>query len=190
MQEYTSVFEKLLLEECAALLLRGQEEGEVLLSQQAVVSRCDERNDASLALCVALPAGATSSFAENDVLLLSRDDPQVLATSTCQSSAEDLFKESSRPCAAVDSRRTAAVQGTGWSCAVRVVCLSLHGRASDCCSSLACAVAGEHRRAAPCTGHRRGEGGRAESARQTQTHGRFSGRKQAGLAQVGAWLHC
>jgi hypothetical protein len=39
-QEYVRVFEPLLLEECAAQMLRGQEEGQVLTSQVSALSAC------------------------------------------------------------------------------------------------------------------------------------------------------
>ncbi|EFN56459.1 hypothetical protein CHLNCDRAFT_57676 [Chlorella variabilis] len=79
-EEYVRVFGPLLLEECAAQLLRGQEEGQVLTSQRAVVAAARLRpEDESLVVRLTLPAGATSSLHENDMLLVSRDSPEARA---------------------------------------------------------------------------------------------------------------
>ncbi|RMZ53306.1 hypothetical protein APUTEX25_004794 [Auxenochlorella protothecoides] len=75
-QAYTSTFQPLLLEEAAAQLLRGQDEGSVALSQRCVVAACEDKGEGRLLLVLTLPPGVNSSFSENDVVLVSRDDPQ------------------------------------------------------------------------------------------------------------------
>lgn len=77
-QEYVSTFEKLLLEECSALLLRGQEEGQILVSQQAVGARAESALEGCVACRLTLPLGVSDSFAENDVVLVSQEDPHSL----------------------------------------------------------------------------------------------------------------
>lgn len=75
--EYVRVFEPLLLEECAAQMLRGQEEGQVLTSQPAVVAAVQSRpEDESLVVRLTMPVGVSSTFHENDMLLISRDNPE------------------------------------------------------------------------------------------------------------------
>ncbi|PRW45131.1 putative helicase MAGATAMA 3 [Chlorella sorokiniana] len=76
-EEYVRVFEPLLLEECAAQMLRGQEEGQVLTSQPAVVAAAQTRpEDESLLVRLTLPPGVSSTFHENDMMLISRDNPE------------------------------------------------------------------------------------------------------------------
>lgn len=77
LQAYTSTFQPLLLEEAAAQLLRGQDEGSVALSQRCVVAACEDKGEGRVLLVLTLPPGVNSSFSENDVVLVSRDDPQV-----------------------------------------------------------------------------------------------------------------
>ncbi len=73
------MFEPLLLEECAAQMLRGQEEGQVLTSQPGVIAAAAPAAvGGSLSVRLTLPPGASSSFHENDVLLVSKDSPEVL----------------------------------------------------------------------------------------------------------------
>ncbi|PSC70977.1 putative helicase MAGATAMA 3 [Micractinium conductrix] len=77
--DYVRVFEPLLLEECAAQMLRGQEEGQVLTSQPAVVAATQARqsgDDESQLVRLTLPPGVSSTFHDNDMLLLSRDNPE------------------------------------------------------------------------------------------------------------------
>lgn len=77
LQEYVRVFEPLLLEECAAQMLRGQEEGQVLSAQPAVVAAVKARaEDESLLVRLTLPADAAGGMHENDMLLVSRDNPE------------------------------------------------------------------------------------------------------------------
>ncbi|KAL4448164.1 hypothetical protein ABPG75_005383 [Micractinium tetrahymenae] len=76
-EDYVRVFEPLLLEECAAQMLRGQEEGQVLTSQPAVVAAVTQRaEDESLIVRLTLPPGVSSTFHDNDMLMLSRDNPE------------------------------------------------------------------------------------------------------------------
>ncbi|KAL4853029.1 putative helicase MAGATAMA 3 [Chlorella vulgaris] len=76
-EDYVRVFEPLLLEECAAQMLRGQEEGQVLTSQPGVIAAAAPAAvGGSLSVRLTLPPGASSSFHENDVLLVSKDSPE------------------------------------------------------------------------------------------------------------------
>ncbi|KAI7846383.1 hypothetical protein COHA_000094 [Chlorella ohadii] len=76
-EEYVRTFEPLLLEECAAQMLRGHEEGQVLTSQPAVVAAAQTRpDDESLIVRLTMPPGASSTFHENDMMLVSRDNPE------------------------------------------------------------------------------------------------------------------
>lgn len=76
-QEYVRVFEPLLLEECAAQMLRGQEEGQVLSAQPAVVAAAKARaEDESLLVRLTLPPDAAGGMHENDMVLVSRDNPE------------------------------------------------------------------------------------------------------------------
>jgi hypothetical protein len=71
------VFEPLLLEECAAQMLRGQEEGQVLSAQPAVVAAAKARaEDESLLVRLTLPPDAAGGMHENDMVLVSRDNPE------------------------------------------------------------------------------------------------------------------
>eukprot|EP00887_Chlorella_sp_A99_P004223 scaffold15.g4223.t1 len=74
--EYITTFEPLLLEECAAQVLRGQEEGHVAAAQPGVVGAAAAAPDGGVAVQLALPAGVAGGFSENDILLLSRDNPE------------------------------------------------------------------------------------------------------------------
>ncbi len=132
-QEYVRTFEPLLLEECAAQMLRGQEEGQVLTSQvcwlgwlqgvwlagqrapapllaqaqscalamtcapmpalwppqfgpmqPAVVAAAQTRpDDESLIVRLTMPPGVSSTFHENDMMLVSRDNPEVGCALLC-----------------------------------------------------------------------------------------------------------
>lgn len=55
LQAYTSTFQPLLLEEAAAQLLRGQDEGSVALSQRCVVAACEDKGEGRLLLVLTLP---------------------------------------------------------------------------------------------------------------------------------------
>lgn len=57
-------------------MLRGQEEGQVLTSQPAVVAAAQPKDDGSLVVRLTLPPGVSGTFHENDLLLLSRDNPE------------------------------------------------------------------------------------------------------------------
>lgn len=70
------MFEKLILEETAAQLLRGGDDGQVSLSLLGVTARADALPDGSRALLLTLEAGKSEAFSENDVVLLSKEDPQ------------------------------------------------------------------------------------------------------------------
>ena len=76
-QHYMRIFEPLLLEECAAQLMRGQDEGRVIVSQPGVVAMCLAQPDGSATVRLTMEAETLGSFSENDLLLLSRDKPEV-----------------------------------------------------------------------------------------------------------------
>ena len=76
MEEYKQVFEPLVLEECCAQILRGMEEGEVLEPHKAVSAAFEERGDFSFTTMV-VEAETSQSYSDNDLILISRDDPFV-----------------------------------------------------------------------------------------------------------------
>ncbi|KAK9812831.1 hypothetical protein WJX72_004417 [[Myrmecia] bisecta] len=72
-EEYISVFSPLVLEECGALLLRG-EEGESMEPHPAVVSQNTKKGDFTI-LRLSLHPGISRLYHENDMVLISKEDP-------------------------------------------------------------------------------------------------------------------
>ncbi|MEW5304818.1 MAG: hypothetical protein WDW36_007402 [Sanguina aurantia] len=79
-KEYKSTFEALLLEECAAQILRGVEEGEILLPHPAVASMHEMKDD-FLSVRLALKPGDSDTFSDHDLVLLCKDHPE---SETCR----------------------------------------------------------------------------------------------------------
>ncbi|DBA71224.1 TPA: hypothetical protein ACH3X2_011048, partial [Trebouxia sp. C0005] len=76
MQEYIAVFEPLVLEECGALLVRGNEEALNMQAHQAVVA-ITSLQDEFLVSRIAMDEGVARDYSDNDFILLSKDDPNV-----------------------------------------------------------------------------------------------------------------
>ena len=64
------------MEEAAAQLLRGQDEGTVPLSLQTVVAACDALENGRCVAVLTMAPDVSRGFSENDVILLSKEDPQ------------------------------------------------------------------------------------------------------------------
>ncbi|KAL0052040.1 hypothetical protein WJX82_006920 [Trebouxia sp. C0006] len=73
-QEYIAVFEPLVLEECGALLVRGNEEALNMQAHQAVVA-ITSLQDEFLVSRIAMDEGVARDYSDNDFILLSKDDP-------------------------------------------------------------------------------------------------------------------
>lgn len=76
-QEYKETFGALLLEECAAQILRGVEEGEVLSSHMAVVALAEARDDGFLHVRLTMAPGISDGYSDHDLVLLCKDNPDV-----------------------------------------------------------------------------------------------------------------
>lgn len=70
--DYLSVFEPLLFEEIKAQIVRGQEEEETMEYQMAAVASCERANE-FYTVRIAVKAEVAQEFAENDLLLLSKE---------------------------------------------------------------------------------------------------------------------
>lgn len=71
---YLSVFIPLLLEECCAQIVRGQEEPESGQCQQGVLTRCERANEFHFAT-LATSLEASACFNETDLILISKQKP-------------------------------------------------------------------------------------------------------------------
>ncbi|OAE31740.1 hypothetical protein AXG93_4874s1030 [Marchantia polymorpha subsp. ruderalis] len=74
LEEYLSVFEALLLEECRAQIIRGEEEGGGTQCHMVGLATWEKANEFYF-MRLAVPADAVEEFMENDLLLLSREKP-------------------------------------------------------------------------------------------------------------------
>ncbi|KAK9812261.1 hypothetical protein WJX73_008588 [Symbiochloris irregularis] len=73
-KDYVATFQPLMLEECAALLMRGSQEGQDQPSHPAHLSSLTQKEDFTLIVLTVRP-GVAATYNQNDMVLLSRDDP-------------------------------------------------------------------------------------------------------------------
>ncbi|KAL2629456.1 hypothetical protein R1flu_014142 [Riccia fluitans] len=74
LEEYLSVFESLLLEECRAQIVRGEEEGGGMQCHMAALANWERANEFYF-MRLTVPADVVEDFMENDLLLFSKEKP-------------------------------------------------------------------------------------------------------------------
>ncbi|KAL3678344.1 hypothetical protein R1sor_021300 [Riccia sorocarpa] len=74
LDEYLSVFESLLLEECRAQIVRGEEEGGGMQCHMAALANWERANEFYF-MRLTVPADVVEDFMENDLLLFSKEKP-------------------------------------------------------------------------------------------------------------------